>query len=75
MNNRIKEIAQETFKKIKIDPNRPDIMIDNYVIELSKALVFECSDVVREKAKAETDPVCQAMLKVTAIDMLDHFGL
>ena len=75
MNNRIKEIAQETFKKIKVDASRPDIMIDTYVIELSKALVFECSDVLREKAKSETDPVSQAVLKVAAVDMLDHFGL
>jgi hypothetical protein len=75
MNNRIKEIAQSTFKNIKVDPNRPDVMIDTYVLELSKALIFECSDVLREKAKTETDPVAQAMLKVAAVDLLDHFGI
>jgi hypothetical protein len=75
MNNRIKEIAQNTFKNLKIDSNRPDLMIDTYVLELSKALIFECSDVLREKAKNETDPVAQAMLKVSAVDLLDHFGL
>lgn len=75
MNNRIKEIAQSTFKKIKVDQNRPDLMIDNYILELSRALIFECSDVLREKAKNETDSVTQAMLKVSAVDLLDHFGL
>ena len=75
MNNRIKEIAQKTFKSIKVDTTRPDVMIDTYVLELSKALIFECSDVLREKAKNESDPVGQALLKVAAIDVLDHFGL
>lgn len=75
MNEKIKEIATKVFKELKVNTNRPDLMIDAYVLELAKAIVFECSDIVREKAKAEKDPVFNALLKVTAVDMLEHFGL
>jgi hypothetical protein len=75
MNNVIKNIATKTFESMKTDNVKPEILIDNYVLELSKKLIFECSDVLREKAKTETDPVSKAMLKVSAVDILDHFGL
>jgi hypothetical protein len=52
MNNRIKEIAQETFKKLPTDNAKPEEWIDAFVLELSRKIVFECSDVVRESAKS-----------------------
>jgi hypothetical protein len=75
MNNKIKEIATKTFENLKADPNKPEVWIDAYVTELSRKIVFECSDVLREKAKHETDPANQTLLKVAALDVLDHFGL
>lgn len=75
MNNVIKTIATKTFENMKKDNVKPEILIDNYVLELSKKIIIECSDVLREKAKTETDPVSRAMLKVSAVDILEHFGL
>jgi len=75
MNNVIKNIATKTFESMKTDNVKPEILIDNYVLELSRKIIFECSDVLREKAKNETDQVSKAMLKVSAVDILDHFGL
>jgi len=79
MNANIKRIATESLQKVtqgkQIDMNNLEATIDAYVIEIIRTVAFECTDVIREKAKAEKDPVCQAMLKVTAIDVLDHFGL
>lgn len=74
MNNRIKEIALKTLEKVPVDKDNFEKWIDSYLLEYSRTLIFECSDVVRESAKsygAET----QVILKSTAVDLLDHFGL
>lgn len=74
MNQRIKEIAQETFKSLPMDNAKPEQWIDNFVLELSRKLIFECSDVVRESAKNYGEET-KVILKATAVDVLDHFGL
>ena len=74
MNNRIKEIATATLKKVPLRVNNFDSWLDEYLIEYSRAIVFECSDVVRESAKEQEDDK-KVLLKSTAVDVLDHFGL
>lgn len=74
MNNRIKEIVQETFKSLPMDNAKPDQWIDKFVLEISRKIIFECSDVVRESAKNYGDET-KVILKATAVDVLDHFGL
>jgi hypothetical protein len=75
---RIKQIALKTYETVKgnskIDPSNQEAWIDAYVLELSRNIVFACSDVIREKAKDASPEVSNA-LKVAAIDMLDEFGL
>lgn len=77
MNERIKQIAEQTFNKVnQAQPNaKPEQWIDAFVLELSRTLVFECSDVIREEAKKSTDESTRNALKVVAINVLDHFGL
>lgn len=74
MNNRIKEIATETLKKVPFNMNNFEKWMDAYLIEYSRAVIFECSDVVRERAK-DWEGDKQMVLKSTAVDVLDHFGL
>lgn len=78
MNKRIKQLAVKTYETIKhdpkIDPLKREAWIDAYVLELTRNVVFACSDVIREKAKDASPEVANA-LKVAAIDMLDEFGL
>ncbi len=74
MNERIKQIAQETFKKLPMDNKKPEKWLDQYLIEYSRTLIFECSDVIRENAKNYGDEM-KIILKATAVDVLDHFGL
>lgn len=74
MNNRLKEIATTTFHKIPMDKKDPEKWLDEFIIEYSRALIFECSDVVRETAKEYNDET-KIVLKATAVDVLDHFGL
>ena len=74
MNTIIKEIATNTLKKVPFRVNNLDAWMDEYLIEYSKALVYECSDAVRESAKKYTDEN-QVILKAVAVDVLDHFGL
>lgn len=74
MNNKIKEIATAAFNKIPMDNKNPEKWIDDFILEYSRALIFECSDVVREAAKQYTDET-KLVLKSTAVDVLDHFGL
>jgi hypothetical protein len=78
MNKRIKQLAVKTFETIKnnpkVDPSNQEAWIDAYVLELTRNVVFACSDVIREKAKDASPEVANA-LKVAAIDMLDEFGL
>ena len=74
MNNRLKEIATTTFHKVPMDKKDAEKWLDEFIIEYSRALIFECSDVVREAAKQYTDET-KIVLKSTAVDVLDHFGL
>jgi hypothetical protein len=78
MNKKIKQLAHKTYETIKndprVDPSKQDAWIDAYVLELTRNIVFACSDVIREKAKEASPEVANA-LKVAAIDMLDEFGL
>jgi hypothetical protein len=79
MNKNVKRIITESFAKAtqgkQINVSNLESVIDAYVLDVVRATVFECSDVLREKAKNETDAVTVAMLKVSAVDVLDHFGL
>jgi hypothetical protein len=74
MNNKIKEIATATLKKVPFDVNNFEKWMDAYLVEYSRTLVFECSDVVRDRAK-EWEGDKGMILKSTAVDILDHFGL
>ena len=74
MNNKIKEIATGTLKKVPFNMGNFEKWMDDYLIEYSRALVFECSDVVRAKAR-NLDGNEEMLLKSTAVDVLDHFGL
>jgi hypothetical protein len=74
MNKRISEIAHETLKKVPVDRDNFEKWIDAYLLEYSRTIIFECSDVVRESAKKYGDET-QVILKSTAVDVLDHFGL
>ena len=78
MNTKIKELAVKTYEAVaankKLDPSKLEQWIDAYVLELTKNVVFACSDVIREQAKDASPEVSRA-LKVAAVDMLDEFGL
>lgn len=77
MNKRIKELAIKSFeavKNTKVDASNMEAYIDVYVLEMTKNVVFACSDVIREQAKNASPDVSNA-LKIAAIDMLDEFGL
>ena len=74
MNNKIKEIATDTLKKVPFNAGNFEKWMDDYLIEYSRALIFECSDVVRERSK-DWEGEKQMVLKSTAVDILDHFGL
>jgi len=73
--NRIKEIATKTFNSIPQDPKNPEAWIDNFVLAYTRAILFEATDVVREKARETSDESTSNALKAAAIDVLDHFGL
>jgi len=72
--NRIKEIATKTFKELPLDGSKPEEAIDQFVMAYTRAILFEATDVIREKAKEHEGEISTA-LKATAIDVLDHFGL
>ncbi len=78
MNKKIKELALKSYETIKnnpkIDPTKQDAWLDAYILEMTRNVVFACSDVIREKAK-EASPEVSNALKIAAIDMLDEFGL
>lgn len=77
MNKRIKELALKSFETIKsknLDATNMEAWIDAYVLEMTRNVVFSCSDIVREEAKNAEPEVARA-LKVAAVDMLDKFGL
>jgi transcriptional regulator of met regulon len=71
---RIKEIATKTFESIPQDQKNPEQWIDAFVLAYTKAILFEATDVIREKAK-EYNNETGIILKATAIDVLDHFQL
>ena len=70
----VKQIAEKTFKSIPMDNNKPEEWIDSFVLAYTKAVLFEATDVIREKAK-EHEGEIGTVLKATAIDVLDHFGV
>jgi glutamyl-tRNA reductase len=72
---KIKEIATKTFESLPQDQKNPEQWIDKFIIEYTRAILFEATDVIREKAKETTDESTSNALKVVAIDVLDHFGL
>ena len=78
MNKLTKDIAMKTYESVRsnsnIDAKNIEGWIDAYVLELTKNVVFACSDVVREAARDE-DPTLARALKAAAVDMLDKFGL
>lgn len=71
---RIKEIAEKTFKSLPSDNANPEKWIDAFVLAYTRAILFEATDVIREKAK-EYNNETGIILKSTAIDVLDHFEL
>jgi hypothetical protein len=78
MNKLIKELALKTYETVsnnpKIDRTKTEAWLDAYVLELTRNVVFACSDVIREQAKTAPPEISKA-LKVAAVDMLDEFGL
>ena len=74
MSKLIKKIATETFNKLPMDQSKPEQWIDNFVVEYTRAVLFEATDVIRTKAK-DYDADTGIVLKATAIDVLDHFGV
>jgi hypothetical protein len=78
MNKLIKELAMKSYETVKNNPkleaNKPEALIDAYVLEMTRNVVFKCSDIVRDAAK-NADPEVARSLKVAAVDMLDEFGL
>jgi len=75
MNARVKQIATKTFESLPVDQKNPEQWIDNFVLAYTRAILFEATDVIREKAQESTDENISNALKVAAIDVLDHFGL
>jgi hypothetical protein len=74
MNEKIKDIAKETLKKVPLRTDKFDEWLDDYLIAYSRSIIFTCSDVVRDSAKdQEADK--KLLLKSTAVDVLDYFGL
>lgn len=76
MNNRIKEITKQVHEKVSQSHStqKPAEWLDAFILELSRTIIFECSDVVRNDAKNYSQET-QIILKSTAVDILDHFGL
>lgn len=70
---RIKTIAKATWDSL---PQEKDVekMIDKFVLAYTRAILFEATDVIREKAK-EYSGETGIIMKSTAVDVLDHFGL
>lgn len=72
----IKKLAKEVFDKVALNhPNLgPEKTIDMFVVEYTKAVLFEATDVMRKSAADESPEVSKAM-KVAVVDVLDHFGV
>ncbi len=72
----IQKLAKEVFEKVsRENPGiSPDKVIDAFVLEYTKAVLFEATDIMRKSAADESPEVSKAM-KVAVIDVLDHFGV
>ena len=72
----IKKLAKEVFDKVsQNNPGLgPEKTIDMFVLEYTKAVLFEATDVMRKSAADEPPAVNKAM-KVAVVDVLDHFGV
>jgi hypothetical protein len=73
---KIKELATKVLETLKPQSANmtPEQMIDAFVLEYTKVVLFEATDLIRENAKEQSAEVAIA-LKATAIDVLDHFGV
>lgn len=74
MNKIVKDIAVSTFNKLPVDVDNPEKWIDTFVAEYTKAILFETTDLIREKARSHDQEIATA-IKAVAIDVLDHFGV
>lgn len=73
----MKKLAKQVFDKVS--QNNPGLgpegTIDMFVLEYTKAVLFEATDVMRKSAEqTESQEVSRAM-KVAVVDVLDHFGV
>lgn len=77
MNKEIKRLAEKAYNTVITQHKdlKPDIWLDEFIIEFSRNLVFECTDVIRESAKESGNEVAKNAIKIVAIDVLDHFEL
>jgi len=79
MNKLTKDLAIKTFETVrmstKFDISTFDTWLDTYVMELTRNVVFKCSDIIRETAKQSDDPETAKLLKSVAVDMLDEFDI
>ena len=71
---KIREIATKTFQALPMDNTKPEKWIDEFVVAYTKAILFEATDIMREVAKEHPQEI-STVIKATAIDVLDHFGL
>jgi hypothetical protein len=77
MTKQIKQIAEQTMNKVNQlnISDKPEQWIDAFVLELSRSIVQKCSEVVRQDAKDALDDNARTALKLSAINILEKFGL
>ena len=77
MTKQIKQIAEEVLGKVNQlnISNKPEQWIDAYVLELTRAVVVQCSEVVRQDAKVAASDTARTALKLSAVNILERFGL
>jgi len=77
MTKQIKQIAEQTMNKVNQlnISDKPEQWIDAFVLELSRSIVLKCSDVVRQDAKETANETARTALKLSAINILENFGL
>ena len=74
MNEHIKRLAKEAYEKVPMGNKQPDVWLDEFIIEYSRKVIFECSDVVRASAKNKPEDI-KGILRASAVDILDHFDI
>jgi hypothetical protein len=69
-------VVRSWFKVNQLNiANKPEQWIDAYVLELTRAVVVQCSEVVRQDAKAAASDTARVALKLSAVNILERFGL